>query len=104
MEPNCADAYFGRGYVRSQKGDRRGAIADYNQVIRIDPNYAYAYVDRGYIRSEKGDKQEAIADFQKAISLFYKESMLDEVRTLQSEVRTLQQEIKNTPWWQKRVF
>ena len=55
-------------------------------------------------RKEKGEKKEAIADFQKAISLFYKESLLEEIPTLQSEVRMLQKEQKNTSWWQMRVF
>ena len=102
--PNCTDAYFHRGCVRHEKGDKRGAIADYNQVIKIEPDNAYAYVKRGSIRREKAKREEAVADFQKAISLFRKESMMDEVRNLQKEVRNLQKEIKNTPWWQTRLF
>ncbi len=54
MELNCADAYFNRGYVRSKKGDKRGAITDYNRVIKIDPECAYAYAERGHFRREKG--------------------------------------------------
>jgi len=93
-----------RGYVYSEIGNKRAAIRDYNQVIKIDPEYADAYVKRGYIHNEKGDKKSAIADFDKAISIFCKESMTEEVRTLQSIVQTLQEELKNTPWWQTRVF
>lgn len=59
-------------------------------LIKIEPNNT--------------EKKEAIADFQKAISLFYKESVLDEIPELQQEIKILQEELQNTPWWQMRVF
>jgi tetratricopeptide (TPR) repeat protein len=47
-----------------------GAIADYDQAIRLNPNDAAAYLGRGGTRYLLGDKQGAIADFQKAADLF----------------------------------
>ena len=38
-----------------------GAIADYNQAIKINPNLAQVYNNRGFTRAELGDKQAAIA-------------------------------------------
>ena len=46
-----------------------GAIADYNQAIKINPNYALAYNNRGNIKRTKGDIDGAIADFDRAIKL-----------------------------------
>ena len=79
-------------------------MSNYNQVINLDPQYIGAYIQRGYIRNDTGEKKEAITDLQKAISLLYKEFMLDEIRTLQTEIKNIQDEIKNTPWWRTRVF
>ena len=79
-------------------------MSNYNQVIKLDPEYIGAYIQRVYIRKDKGEKEEAIADLQKAVSLLYKESMLDEIRVLQAEIKQIRDESKNTPWWQKRVF
>jgi tetratricopeptide (TPR) repeat protein len=69
INPNYAEAYNNRGWVRNRAGDFQGAIADLNQVIRINPNDANAYFSRGLARSDLGDKQGVIADCQKAAQL-----------------------------------
>lgn len=97
INPSSADGYFSKGFVLNEKGDEPGALANYNQVIKLDPEYIDVYIQRAYIRKDKGEKKEAITDLQKAISLLHKESMLDDIGTLQTE-------IKNTPWWQMQVF
>jgi tetratricopeptide (TPR) repeat protein len=102
--PDDADIYFLRGKAYIALDDDKSAIADFTQSIKINPQYLEAYYLRGCIHSDIGNHQEAIADFQKAISLFYQESVLEEIPTLQSELRMLQKEPKNTPWWQMRVF
>ncbi|NMG20439.1 trypsin-like peptidase domain-containing protein, partial [Brasilonema bromeliae] len=37
INPNYANAYFGRGVVRYDLGDKQAAIADFNQALRINP-------------------------------------------------------------------
>jgi tetratricopeptide (TPR) repeat protein len=66
---NDVNAYYNRGVNRYKLGDNQGAIADYDQVIRMNPNYAKAYYNRGIARAALGNNQGAIADLQKAASL-----------------------------------
>ncbi|MDR2152435.1 MAG: tetratricopeptide repeat protein, partial [Helicobacteraceae bacterium] len=50
-------------------GDRKQAIADYTQVIKLVPNYANAYVNRGLAYADLGDRKQAIADYTEAIKI-----------------------------------
>ncbi|TRU98479.1 MAG: tetratricopeptide repeat protein, partial [Microcystis wesenbergii Mw_QC_S_20081001_S30D] len=52
-------------------GDKQGAIADYNQAIKLKPDYAYAYFIRGLAKYDLGDKQGA-KDFRQAAILILK--------------------------------
>jgi tetratricopeptide (TPR) repeat protein len=61
--------YSNRGIVRSDLGDNKGALADYNTAISIDPQSAKAYSNRGGLKAELGDNKAAIADFDTAIRL-----------------------------------
>ena len=64
-----AEAYNNRGLAKYELGDKKGAIADYNEAIRINPNFAKAYYNRGTAKYELGDKKGAIADFNEVIRL-----------------------------------
>ncbi|MFM6370267.1 MAG: tetratricopeptide repeat protein, partial [Dolichospermum sp.] len=70
FNPNLAQAYYNRGNVRDDLGDKQGAIDDYNQAIKINPNYANAYARRGIVYYELGDKQKAKEDLQQVAQLF----------------------------------
>ena len=72
--------YFNRGRVKSLRKDHQGAIADYNESIRLNKNFASAYNNRGYAWATLGKletdgeaKQNyylaAIADYTEAIRL-----------------------------------
>jgi serine protease Do len=65
-----ADDWFLSAGEKYKKSDFRGAIADFDQALRIQPDYAAAYYNRGIARSALGDKQGAIADLKTAARLF----------------------------------
>jgi tetratricopeptide (TPR) repeat protein len=64
-----AEEWFNSAYNKGESGDYQGAIADYNQAIKIKPDYADAYINRGNAKYNLGDKQGAIADYNQAIKI-----------------------------------
>jgi tetratricopeptide (TPR) repeat protein len=46
-----------------------GAIADYDQAIKLNPMHANSYSNRGLAESDKGDLRSALADYNKAVEL-----------------------------------
>ena len=78
-----ADSYLFSGNAKEPKGDRVGAIADYNIAIELKPDYFDAFYKRGIAKCDKafddrddgapadfyGDIDGAIADFSRAIGL-----------------------------------
>jgi Flp pilus assembly protein TadD len=65
-----ADDYFAAAVQKDTKGDKQGALADYNRAIQIDPNYAFAYHNRGILKDDKlNDIPGALADYNRAIQL-----------------------------------
>jgi tetratricopeptide (TPR) repeat protein len=58
-----------QGLAKQNLGDWDGAMADYNEAIRLDPNYSAAYDNRGNVKRQKGDLNGAMADINQAIRL-----------------------------------
>ncbi|WP_310424319.1 tetratricopeptide repeat protein [Chamaesiphon sp. VAR_48_metabat_135_sub] len=64
------DDYFASAVQKYNKGDNRGALADYNQAIALNPKDAEAYNNRGVLKYQKlNDVQGALADYNQAIAL-----------------------------------
>ena len=59
-----------RGKAKSALGDKEGAIADYNQAIRLNPDNAKAYKNRGHAYRKLGENQQALRDFRVSWRLF----------------------------------
>jgi tetratricopeptide (TPR) repeat protein len=62
-----AKNFYDRGLDKSNKKDYKGAIEDFNEVLRLDPNFTIAYYNRGYARSELKDYKGAIEDYNQYI-------------------------------------
>ena len=65
--PTNAREYYVRGLSRLDLGNRKGAVEDFNQALRLNPNDSPVYYNRGNARNRLGDKQGAIADYTEAI-------------------------------------
>ena len=63
------NAYFNRGAAYQTKGDYDRAIADYDEVIRLNPDAVHAYNNRGVAYNAKGDHDRAIANYDQVIRL-----------------------------------
>jgi tetratricopeptide (TPR) repeat protein len=65
--PADAESYKerGSGYLGTREWDK--AIADFNEVIRLEPERSGGYSSRGLCYEAKGDYDRAIADFNEAI-------------------------------------
>lgn len=61
--------YKERGNIKSDAGDKQGAIKDYTKAIEIDPTYVTAYYNRAIVKSSMGNKKGAIKDYSKVIEL-----------------------------------
>jgi tetratricopeptide (TPR) repeat protein len=65
-----ADDYFVSARQKYEKGDIKGALADYNRSIELNPNYTLTYVVRGRLKTDKlNDTQGALADYNRSIEL-----------------------------------
>ncbi len=65
-----ADDYFVSAIKKYERGDNRGALADFDRAITLNPNYGYAYNNRGNLKDKLlNDWQGALADYNQAISL-----------------------------------
>jgi tetratricopeptide (TPR) repeat protein len=67
LDPACAIGWQNRGYARSERGDREGAIADYSASIALDPTCLRPLQNRGVLLALRGDHDAAIADFSEVI-------------------------------------
>ena len=64
-----APSFFYRGNAKNHLGDYQGAIADYDEAIRLNPDDAGVFNNRGNAKQDLEDYQGAIKDFDEAIRL-----------------------------------
>jgi uncharacterized protein YjbI with pentapeptide repeats len=61
---------YSLGLAEAQRGNFRGAIANYNQAIGADDEFANAYLARGIARIQLGDQAGALQDAKLAQTLY----------------------------------
>lgn len=64
-----AESKYNSGTEKFNAKDIEGALADFNEAIRLDPNLALAYLNRGAVYISKGAFDAGIADETKALEL-----------------------------------
>ena len=62
--------YNNRANAKYDLGDKRGAIDDYTEAIKLKTDYASAYYNRGNTKANLGDKEGALIDLQKSAQLY----------------------------------
>src|SRR5262249_5537546 len=67
--PEIWFAHLNRGLARAERGDDRGAIADYDAALAGSPAFAETWSSRGTSKATLGDLDGAIADDREAIRL-----------------------------------
>ena len=69
VEPQNPRGYFARARFYEENREPAKAIADYDQVIKLDPRRPDAWQHRGVEHFKLGHIKESIADFEKFIEL-----------------------------------
>ena len=64
--PTClavsVDSYLQAGVDKSESGDYRGALIEFNKAIELDPANSSAYQYRGVAKAKYGDFEGSIID------------------------------------------
>jgi tetratricopeptide (TPR) repeat protein len=69
LDAQLDEAYFNRGVLFDQVGDRENALADYTEAIRVAPRRADAYCARGIAFLERGVAGVAFEDLREAVRI-----------------------------------
>ncbi|MBK4731306.1 tetratricopeptide repeat protein [Oxynema sp. CENA135] len=68
-EKDEAEVWFARGNAQRNLGQYEGAIASFNEAIRLRPDFPEAYNNRGNAQAMLGQYEGAIASYNEAIRL-----------------------------------
>jgi tetratricopeptide (TPR) repeat protein/serine/threonine protein kinase len=69
LRPASPGVRVNLGHIFDNLGDYSGAVAAYQEAIRLKPDYATAYRGRGQNYARLGHKDKALADYTKALEL-----------------------------------
>jgi len=70
LEPDWAEAWNQRATTRFLAGDRDGAMADINQVMKLEPRHFGALAGMGMILQGAGLDKSALEIFKKALAIY----------------------------------
>jgi len=88
------DAIYNRANARSNPmvADYKGAVEDYNRLLRLAPNNSYAFSSRGFAKMNLNDFEGAMKDYETALSLDKKNTFVYLNRGLLKELMGKQKE------------
>ena len=69
VEARSSEEILRSAMQKYESKDLRGALAEFDQLIKLNPNSAVAYASRGNVKDDLGNPQGALADYNKALSL-----------------------------------
>ena len=84
LEPNNADAYYGRATAQTNAKNYLGAIEDLDRTIQLEPKKVNAYLDRSKSKQQTYDYIGSLSDATKAIDLTTKEDLKADAYYLRS--------------------
>jgi len=64
-----ADTHLLKGEVLTRKGDRPGAVAEFDEAIKLEPNSLGGYIERAQLLIAQGDDAKAQADVKTALGI-----------------------------------
>jgi tetratricopeptide (TPR) repeat protein len=64
-----SEEYTERGVIRTEKGDFKGSIAEFDKAIQLDSTNSSAFYFRGSAKMELRDLEGALVDFNKSINI-----------------------------------
>ena len=64
-----ADDFFNQGWAKMHQSDWRGAVAAFDQAIKLDPGKVDAYLERGASKLMLGNQVGGMADYNQAIKI-----------------------------------
>jgi tetratricopeptide (TPR) repeat protein len=70
LEPDWAEAWNQRATTKFLAGDRDGAMADLNQVMKLEPRHFGALAGMGMILQGAGLDKSALEIFKKALAIY----------------------------------
>ncbi|MCY7408333.1 MAG: DUF3352 domain-containing protein [Alkalinema sp. CAN_BIN05] len=84
LEPNNADAYYGRATAQTTAENYLGAIEDLDRTIQLEPKKVNAYLDRSKSKQQTYDYLGSLTDATNAIDLTTKPELKSDAYYLRS--------------------
>ncbi|MBX3138484.1 tetratricopeptide repeat protein [Candidatus Obscuribacterales bacterium] len=66
-DPKDSDSFTDRAMSRARVGDLKGALADFNEAIKLNPKNARAYFGRAQVYVDQEKHKKAVEDFNLAV-------------------------------------
>lgn len=66
---NVSNAYEGRAYAKQKTNNFRGALEDYNKMLKLEPNSTFSLTNRCFVKCQLEDYYGGVIDATKAIDI-----------------------------------